>query len=95
MFPRLTELTPMVLWRDIRTHLSDHQVRPGLPYGRTQKLLYAAVIYLAAPLMLLTGLTMSPAVTAAWPVLLDLFGGSWVLDDFGMLDDLGLANAQC
>jgi thiosulfate reductase cytochrome b subunit len=28
------------------------------------------------PLMVLTGLTMSPAVTAAVPGLLDLFGGS-------------------
>jgi len=35
-----------------------------------------AVALLALPLMLLTGLTMSPAVTAAWPWLLDLFGGS-------------------
>ena len=30
----------------------------------------------AIPLMVLTGLTMSPAVTAAYPQLLDLFGGS-------------------
>jgi len=74
IFPRLADLAPTELWRDIRSHLRG-PVQPGPPYGRTQKLLYALVIYLAAPLMLLTGLTMSPAVTAAWPHLLDTFGG--------------------
>jgi thiosulfate reductase cytochrome b subunit len=33
------------------------------------------VIFLLLPLMVLTGLTMSPAMDAAWPWLLELFGG--------------------
>jgi thiosulfate reductase cytochrome b subunit len=41
-----------------------------------QKLSYAIVVLIALPLMLLTGLAMSPAITAAYPGLLDLFGGS-------------------
>jgi Ni,Fe-hydrogenase I cytochrome b subunit len=44
-------------------------------YGRSQKLAYSFVIFVAAPLMIATGLTMSPAVTTAWPFLLDVFGG--------------------
>jgi len=44
-------------------------------YGTLQKLAYSFVIFVAAPLMIATGLTMSPAVTTAWPFLLDLFGG--------------------
>jgi thiosulfate reductase cytochrome b subunit len=32
-------------------------------------------VFVAAPLMILTGLTMSPAVTSAAPFLLRLFGG--------------------
>lgn len=48
----------------------------GPPYGLLQKLTYAGVVFLVLPLMVLTGLTMSPAVTAAYPFLLDLFGGS-------------------
>ena len=48
----------------------------GPPYGPLQKLAYFAVVFLAFPLMVVTGLTMSPAVTAAYPVLLDIFGGS-------------------
>ena len=50
--------------------------RGGPPYGLLQKLSYCAVVLIALPFMVLTGLTMSPAVTAAYPGLLDLFGGS-------------------
>ena len=40
-----------------------------------QKLTYLAVICGLLPLMVLTGLTMSPAMDAAFPWLLDMFGG--------------------
>jgi thiosulfate reductase cytochrome b subunit len=40
-----------------------------------QKLAYASVLFLALPLMILTGLSMSPGFNAAAPWLLDLFGG--------------------
>ena len=33
------------------------------------------MIFLALPLMVLTGLAMSPAMDSSWPWLLDLFGG--------------------
>jgi thiosulfate reductase cytochrome b subunit len=33
------------------------------------------VVFVAAPLMVVTGLAMSPAITAAFPLLLRLFGG--------------------
>ena len=36
---------------------------------------YLAVVFVLAPLAILTGLTMSPAVNAAMPWLLDVFGG--------------------
>src|SRR3546814_11030308 len=32
-------------------------------------------LFILLPLMVLTGLTMSPGMNAAWPWLLDLFGG--------------------
>jgi len=47
----------------------------GPQYALLQKLTYSSVVFLVAPLMVLTGLTMSPAVTAGIPVLLRLFGG--------------------
>jgi thiosulfate reductase cytochrome b subunit len=44
-------------------------------YNVLQKLSYLAVVFVLLPVMVLTGLAMSPAVTAALPGLLDLFGG--------------------
>jgi thiosulfate reductase cytochrome b subunit len=44
-------------------------------YNVLQKLAYLAVIFGILPLVVLTGLTMSPAMDAAFPFLLDIFGG--------------------
>jgi thiosulfate reductase cytochrome b subunit len=44
-------------------------------YNVLQKLAYLTVVFLLLPVMVLSGLTMSPAVTAAVPGLFDLFGG--------------------
>ncbi|MGE3152936.1 MAG: cytochrome b/b6 domain-containing protein [Nitrospiraceae bacterium] len=70
--------------RDLRTiggAIRDH-VRLKHPtgddvkhYNVLQKLAYAAVILGLGPLIVLTGLTMSPTIDAAAPWLLDLFGG--------------------
>jgi thiosulfate reductase cytochrome b subunit len=40
-----------------------------------QKLAYLSVLIVTIPGMVLTGMTMSPALNAAMPWLLDLFGG--------------------
>lgn len=47
----------------------------GSQYGLLQRWTYAVVVFAAAPLVVLTGLAMSPAVTAAFPMLLTIFGG--------------------
>jgi thiosulfate reductase cytochrome b subunit len=44
-------------------------------YNVLQKLAYLAVIFVLLPLMLLTGLAMSPGMDAGYPFLLDIFGG--------------------
>jgi thiosulfate reductase cytochrome b subunit len=44
-------------------------------YNVLQQLTYLAVIFVLLPLMLLTGLTMSPGMDSAFPWLLDLLGG--------------------
>src|SRR5262245_47668754 len=44
-------------------------------YNVLQKLAYLAVALVLLPLMILTGLAMSPGMDAAFPVLLDVFGG--------------------
>lgn len=56
----------------------DHarlRLRHGRTYGPLQKLSYGVVLAVLFPLVILTGLTMSPGMDAAWPLLLDLFGG--------------------
>jgi len=60
--------------RDIADHarLKFHH---GRRYNVLQKLSYGAVLFVLLPLMVLTGLTMSPGMDAAWPWLLDVFGG--------------------
>lgn len=74
--PRTKELAPSALLDDARQHLHPTEpVGAGPPYGAVQKVAYAFVVFVALPLMLLTGLTMSPAITAAFPFLLDVFGG--------------------
>jgi thiosulfate reductase cytochrome b subunit len=78
ILPRARELAPGPLWQDIVAHLRLRMpaAAGGPPYGLLQKLTYAGVVFVVLPLMLLTGLAMAPAVTAAYPGLLDLFGGS-------------------
>jgi thiosulfate reductase cytochrome b subunit len=44
-------------------------------YSALQKLSYAGVLFVLLPLMILTGLAMSPAFNAIFPPVLDLFGG--------------------
>jgi thiosulfate reductase cytochrome b subunit len=64
--------------RGIGRSIADH-LRLRLPhdgrYNVLQKLAYIGVIFVLLPLMVATGLTMSPAVTSAAPWFLDLFGG--------------------
>jgi thiosulfate reductase cytochrome b subunit len=58
--------------------MADHarlRFHHGADYSVLQKLAYASVLFLALPLMILTGLSMSPGFNAAAPWLLDLFGG--------------------
>jgi thiosulfate reductase cytochrome b subunit len=44
-------------------------------YNALQKLAYSFVIFVLGPLIVLTGLTMSPTMDAAFPILLSIFGG--------------------
>jgi thiosulfate reductase cytochrome b subunit len=44
-------------------------------YNALQKLAYCFVLFLLAPLIVLTGLTMSPTMDSAFPILLEIFGG--------------------
>ena len=75
--PKSSELHPAHIWHDVKDHarLRFPTGEAALHFNILQKLSYVSVIFLLLPLMILTGLTMSPAMDAAWPWLLDLFGG--------------------
>lgn len=77
LIPGFSELSVAAIRADIGQHarlrVSRSDERKG--YGVLQKLSYCLVLFLLVPLLFLTGLTMSPLVTAAYPVLLDIFGG--------------------
>lgn len=67
--------------RTIGTSLKDH-IRLRHPSGEEakrynvlQKLAYLIVLFGLAPLIILTGLTMSPTIDTAFPWLLTIFGG--------------------
>jgi thiosulfate reductase cytochrome b subunit len=77
LWPGRPELSPRRVGQELLDHLRL-RIRPatgGPQYGVLQKCAYSFMVFVAAPLVVLTGLTMSPAVTAALPFLLDLFGG--------------------
>ncbi|HEY0413194.1 MAG TPA: cytochrome b/b6 domain-containing protein [Allosphingosinicella sp.] len=75
--PTRDELRPRHIWHDIADHarLRFPRGEAALRYNILQKLAYVGVIFALIPLLILTGLTMSPQMDAAWPWLLDLFGG--------------------
>jgi Ni/Fe-hydrogenase b-type cytochrome subunit len=74
---RAKEVSPRHLATDAAAHARFDFVNSHNPvaYNTLQKLSYVATIFVLLPLMILTGLAMSPAMDAAWPWLLDIFGG--------------------
>lgn len=74
---RRGELAPRHVWRDIKDHarLKFPTGKAALRYNVLQKASYIGVIFVLLPTIILTGLTMSPGMDAAWPWLVELFGG--------------------
>lgn len=72
LIPTLADLR--ALPRDIADH-ARLRFSHSAGYSVLQKLAYASVLFVALPLMILTGLSMSPGFNAAAPWLLDLFQG--------------------
>jgi thiosulfate reductase cytochrome b subunit len=75
LFPKLRDLRG--IGRGLVNHLRFRHPtgEEARHYNVMQKLAYIGVIFGLGPLIVLTGLTMSPAIDAAFPGLLSLFGG--------------------
>jgi thiosulfate reductase cytochrome b subunit len=77
VLPPPAHLGPRHLWVDVTRHLRLQVPRAtgGPDYGLLQRVAYSFVLFVALPLVVVTGLAMSPRVTAAVPALSSLFGG--------------------
>lgn len=74
---RAAEVAPSHLLHDVKEHLAlrfHDPARPGA-FNILQKIAYAFLIFVLLPLVIFTGLTLSPGMVAAWPWLIDVFGG--------------------
>lgn len=75
--PTTEEIAPGNIWHEIKDHARLHfpKGEKARRYNALQKLTYLIVIFILLPLMIGSGLTMSPAIDAGYPFLLDIFGG--------------------
>jgi DMSO/TMAO reductase YedYZ molybdopterin-dependent catalytic subunit/thiosulfate reductase cytochrome b subunit len=80
-WPRLVPTSWSVLpqaWEALRTYLSFHLPPDGNPYNPLQQLAYFAVVFILAPVQIVTGLAMSPAFSGRFPWYLRFLGGKQV-----------------
>jgi len=77
LLPTWRQLAPGHLLREVADHarLRFPRGEAARSYNAIQKLTYLAVVAGLLPLMVATGLSMSPGFNAALPGLIDLFGG--------------------
>lgn len=77
LLPSSADLAPRALWRMVRMDLRwsepAEEEMPG--YNSLQRLAYLAVVFALFPLMVLSGLAMSPAIASVVPQLVEAFGG--------------------
>jgi thiosulfate reductase cytochrome b subunit len=77
LLPTRAELAPAHLLREVVDHarLRFPKGEAARRYNVLQKLAYLGAGFVLLPLMVLTGLTMSPGLDSVFPILLDVFGG--------------------
>ncbi len=70
LLPRLKELAPGAMWRDLKAHLGKQSAATGggPPYGLLQKFSYFIVVFVALPLMVITRFWAPtlPAPSSTW-----------------------------
>jgi len=72
-----SEWRPSRIWHEAKQHarLRFPTGAAALRYNVLQKIAYAAVLFVLLPLVIATGLAMSPGMDAAWPWLTAIWGG--------------------
>jgi thiosulfate reductase cytochrome b subunit len=72
---RWKDWRPASVGADLRAHLQLRFDHGGAKYNFLQKAAYGVVLFVLLPLMIVTGMAMSPGMDAAWPFLSEIFGG--------------------
>jgi thiosulfate reductase cytochrome b subunit len=77
LLPGADQLRPTHLWQEIKDHvrLRFPKGEEARRYNALQKVTYLAVAFVLLPLMVASGLAMSPALDAAFPLLPEWLGG--------------------
>lgn len=70
-----SEVAPAHLWADIKKHARLDFSESEARYNPLQKITYSLVLFVALPVVILTGLCMSPGFGGVTPWLTDVFGG--------------------
>jgi thiosulfate reductase cytochrome b subunit len=77
LLPAKADLAWSSMWRVLSNHL--HLQRPteedSLTYNVLQRLTYLSVVFILFPLIIWTGLAMSPAITSVFPTIVIVLGG--------------------
>jgi thiosulfate reductase cytochrome b subunit len=74
LLPVKSEVTPGAILKVITNHLRFNAAQLD-SYNVLQRLTYLSVVFVLFPLMIWTGLAMSPAITSVLPVLVNVLGG--------------------
>lgn len=75
LIPKPSQLAPSNLARELAWQFKPEADEHTTTYNPIQQLTYLAVILAIFPLMIWTGLAMSPAITSACPFLVEVLGG--------------------
>lgn len=78
LWPRANEFSLLLFWNDIINHIRMKipAATNGPHYGLLQKCSYIMVIFFLMPVIAMTGMAMSPRISAAYPFLLKVFFGA-------------------
>jgi thiosulfate reductase cytochrome b subunit len=90
LLPSRADLSPAALAKVFANHL---RFKPGgndQSYNPLQRITYLVVIFAAFPLMIWTGLAMSPEITGAFPFLVNVLGGHQSARTLHFIDTLFL-----
>jgi Ni/Fe-hydrogenase b-type cytochrome subunit len=69
------EWHPRAVAADIRSHLKLQFDHAGAKFNFLQKVAYGGIMFIVLPLLIFTGMAMSPGLEAAWPWIGEIFGG--------------------